>query len=71
MEGAQTYLGRFECTAHALSLLCLALLGNHCVVAGTCGDDHGRVGIAAVDSFVEHDVLRVVLPGHTQDDRQS
>ena len=56
------YLCWFECAAaQTLSLLRLALLHNHGVVASACRNDHGSIGVTSVHSFVEHNVLWIVL----------
>ena len=53
----------FKCSSlEALSLLRLALLCEHSVVASASWNHHSSVGIAALDAFIEHDILRIVLP---------
>jgi hypothetical protein len=39
----------------------LALVHHHGVRAGACWDDHGSEGASSLDTFIVHDVLRVVL----------
>jgi hypothetical protein len=39
----------------------LALVHHHGVRASACWDDHGSEGASSLDTFIVHDVLRVVL----------
>ena len=62
-----TYLGRFKCSsAHALSLLSLTLLRDHCIVTRASWNNHRCICISTLYALVEHDILRVVLSTRTQ-----